>query len=246
MTQPHLWITGGGSGIGRALARAAATSGMLVSVSGRRSDALEETRESHPHISCAVLDVTDASAVEVVLDAIEARHGPVDIAILNAARYQAMDVADFDLAGFRDHIETNVMGVAHCLAPLLARMRRRGKGRIVLVASVAGYRGLPKAAAYGPTKAALINLAESLRPGAEADGVIIQVVNPGFVETPMTADNRFPMPFLISPDKAAGHILAGLRRDGFEIAFPWTFVMLLKVARLLPYRLYFALTRRML
>lgn len=246
MTQPHLWITGGGSGIGRALARAAATGGMLVSVSGRRHEALEETRESHPHISCAVLDVTDASAVDGVLDAIEARHGPVDIAVLNAALYQAMDVVDFDLASFRDHIETNVMGVAHCLAPLLDRMRRRGKGRIVLVASVAGYRGLPRAAAYGPTKAALINLAESLRPGAEADGVIIQVVNPGFVETPMTADNRFPMPFLISPEKAAGHILAGLRRNGFEIAFPWTFVMLLKAARLLPYRLYFALTRRML
>lgn len=246
MTSPHLWITGGGSGIGRALARAAADAGMLVSVSGRRRDALEETGRGYPHIHPAVLDVTDAGAAAVALDAIEARHGPVDIAILNAARYQAMDAADFDLAGFRDHIETNVMGVAHCLAPLLTRMRRRGRGRIVLVASVAGYRGLPKAAAYGPTKAALINLAESLRPGAAADGVIIQVVNPGFVETPMTAGNRFPMPFLTSPEKAARHILAGLRHDGFEIAFPWAFVILLKLARLLPYRLYFALTRRML
>lgn len=246
MNQPHLWITGGGSGIGRALARIAAAEGMVVSVSGRRQDALEETGRGHSRIFPAMLDVTDAAAVDAALDAIEAQHGPVDIAVLNAARYQAMDAADFDLAGFRDHIETNVMGVAHCLAPLLARMRRRGKGRIALVASVAGYRGLPQAAAYGPTKAALINLAESLRPGAAADGVIIQVVNPGFVETPMTAANDFPMPFLVSPEKAARHILAGLRRDGFEIAFPWPFVMLLKVARLLPYRLYFALTRRML
>lgn len=246
MKQPHLWITGGGSGIGRALARAAAAEGMLVSVSGRRQDALVETARGHQSIFPAMLDVTDVVAVEAVLDTIEAQHGPVDIAILNAARYQAMDAADFNLAGFRDHIETNVMGVAHCLAPLLIRMRRRGQGRIVLVASVAGYRGLPKAAAYGPTKAALINLAESLRPGAAADGVIIQVVNPGFVETPMTAGNRFPMPFLISPERAASRVLAGLRQGGFEIAFPIPFVMLLKLARLLPYRLYFALTRRML
>ncbi|WP_374379570.1 SDR family NAD(P)-dependent oxidoreductase [Dongia sp.] len=246
MSKTHLWITGGGSGIGRSVARAAAAEGMLVTVSGRREDALEETSRDHASIFPAILDVTDAVGVDAVLDAIEMRHGPVDIAILNAARYQAMDAADFDSAGFRDHIETNVMGTVHCLAPLLARMRRRRKGRIVLIASVAGYRGLPKAAAYGPTKAALINLAESLRPGAAVDGVIIQVVNPGFVETPMTAGNQFPMPFLISPERAASHILAGLRRDVFEIAFPWPFVMLLKAARLLPYRLYFALTRRML
>lgn len=242
----HIWITGAGSGIGRQLARQAANAGNRVTVSGRRADALAQTADGDANIAIAPLDVTDKKAVDAAIDEIERINGPIDIAVLNAALYQPMDVPDFDCAVVRRLFETNFMGVVNCLQPLLDRMARRGGGRILLVASVAGYRGLPKAAAYGPTKAALINLAESLRPSAAAAGIVLQIVNPGFVATPMTEQNRFPMPFLVTPERAARDILKGLKSDGFEIAFPWIFVMLMKLARVLPDRLYFALTKRML
>lgn len=246
MKKRHWWITGAGSGIGRELARLAVSEGDRVTISGRRRDALIETADDHAAMSVQPLDVTDPAAVDAAIDTIERSTGPIDVAVLNAALYQQMDTPDFDRDVIRRLYETNVMGVVNCLQPLLARMQARKSGRIVIVASVAGYRGLPKAAAYGPTKAALINLAEALRPSAEAAGITLQIVNPGFVETPMTAVNRFPMPFLLSPEKAAARIMAGTHSNRFEIAFPWTFVMLLKLARLLPYRLYFALTKRML
>lgn len=244
--QTHWWITGAGSGMGQQLAWIAATDGAKVSISGRRAVALAETAAGQDRIHPWVLDVRDSAAVAAALDAIESTHGQIDIAVLNAAFYQPMDAADFSLQVFRETMETNVMGVVNCLDILLPRMLARGCGRLVIVASVAGYRGLPKAAAYGPSKAALINLAESLRPSAAAAGVNVQVVNPGFVATPLTAANRFHMPFLITAEDAARRIYRGIGKGGFEIAFPWPFVMLLKIAGLLPDRLYFALTARMI
>lgn len=246
MTGRVWWITGGGSGIGRALARQVAAAGDRVAISGRRSETLEETAGSTQGIRTCRLDVTSGPDVDATIETIEANLGNIDIAVLNAALYLPMDVDDFDRDRFRGMLDVNVMGVANCLQPLLQRMSRRGKGHIVIVASVAGYRGLPKAAAYGATKAALINMAESLHPSAAAAGVAIQVVNPGFVETPMTAANRFPMPFLTNADDAAAVIRRGVEHPGrFEIAFPWPFVIMLKLARLLPARLYLAITRRM-
>ncbi len=242
----HWWITGAGSGIGRALARKAAAEGYQVTISSRRQEQLTETADNDTRMSPVPLDVTAADKVDAAVAEMESTHGPVDVAVLNAAIYAPMDLTDFNRETIRRLFETNVMGVANCLQPLLARMRARGHGRIVIVASVAGYRGLPKAAAYGPTKAALINLAESLQPSAAAAGVQIQIVNPGFVATPMTAGNRFPMPFLTTPELAADRIYRGIQSNQFEIAFPWAFAMLLKLGRLLPYWLYFRITRRML
>jgi short-subunit dehydrogenase len=140
--------------------------------------------------------------------------------------------------------ETNFLGVINVLSAVLPVFRKRSSGHVSWIASVAGYRGLPKAAAYGPTKAALINLAESLRPELEAEGVTVSVINPGFVKTPLTAQNDFPMPFLMEPDEAARLTIAGLASRRFEIAYPRPFVAILKFARLLPYRIYFALIRR--
>jgi short-subunit dehydrogenase len=124
-------------------------------------------------------------------------------------------------------------------------MRERGHGQVVVVASVAGYRGLPQAAAYGPTKAALINLAETLRLELRGTGVDLRLVNPGFVATRLTAKNSFAMPAILTPEDAARRILTGLARSGFEIAFPRAFVTWMKLLRLLPYRLYFPLVARM-
>jgi short-subunit dehydrogenase len=122
----------------------------------------------------------------------------------------------------------------------------RGGGHIAVVASLAGYRGLPGAAAYGATKAALINMCEALKPDLERSGVKLSLINPGFVETPLTAQNDFPMPFLIPVDEAVSQIVRGLERSNFEIAFPGRFAFLMKVLRILPDRLFFTLSRRML
>ena len=136
------------------------------------------------------------------------------------------------------------MGAINCLAPLLERMRARGRGRIAVVASVAGYGGLPTAAAYGATKAALINMIESLKPDCDRLGIKLQLVNPGFVKTPLTDKNDFPMPFLLPVEKAVDAFVAGLASDRFEITFPRRFALLLKLLNALPYGVYFKLIRR--
>jgi short-subunit dehydrogenase len=136
------------------------------------------------------------------------------------------------------------MGVVNVLAQVLPSMTARHEGQIAIVASVAGYRGLPKAAAYGPTKAALINLAESLRPELAAQGITLSIVNPGFVDTPMTASNDFPMPFLMPADEAARRLLHGLKRKDYEIVFPRRLAWAMKVLRLMPNALFFWIVRK--
>ncbi|WP_395022964.1 SDR family NAD(P)-dependent oxidoreductase [Dongia sp.] len=245
MLPQTVWITGGGSGIGRALARSFAGDGHVVAISGRRGEALAETAAATPGaIHCHPLDVTDGGAAAQVVAAIESSLGPIHIAVLNAGTYTPIWVEGFDARAFRDMIETNLIGVGNTIAPLLESMRARGSGTIVIVASVAGFVGLPGAAAYGASKAALINMAEALYPDARRYGIRIAVVCPGFVETPLTAQNDFAMPFLISAEEACRRIRRGLESGRFEIAFPRRFALLLKLARLLPYRLYFRLTAR--
>ena len=247
MPPQTVWITGAGSGIGRALARSFAGDGHVVAISGRRGDALAETARAHPdRIHCHPLDVTDGSAAEQTVAAVENGVGPIDIAVLNAAAYEPIWVEGFDADVFRRTIEVNLIGVANTAAPLLKRMRRRGAGTIVIVASEAGYSGLPGAAAYGASKAALINMAEALYPDARRFGIRIAVVCPGFVATPLTAQNDFAMPFLMQPEEAVRRIRRGIDSRRFEIAFPRRFVLLLKLLRRLPYRVFFKLTGRIL
>lgn len=240
-----VWITGAGTGIGRALAQLYAAAGSVVAISGRRAETLAETAAGIPAIHVFPLDVTDAGAVAATVAEIERQLGPIDLAILNAAQYAPMSAAGFDRAVFRQTVETNLIGVGNALDPLLKAMGTRRSGTIAFMASVAGYAGLPKAGAYGASKAALINLAEALYLEAERMGVRIALVNPGFVETPLTAVNDFKMPFVISPEDAAVRIRRGLQTRAFEITFPRRFTWLLKLLRLLPYPLYFALTRRL-
>lgn len=134
--------------------------------------------------------------------------------------------------------------MAHGLEAVLPRLIARKSGRVMIVASMAGYRGLPTAAAYGASKAALINMAEALRPELIGKGVVLQLINPGFVKTPLTAKNTFEMPFLISAEEAADAILCGMRGNRFEIAFPTTFTWLMKLMRIIPDCIYFHITRR--
>ncbi len=177
--------------------------------------------------------------------AIETDLGPIDTAVLNAGTHSPLWLADFSAARVRSLFETNLMGVVHGLDALLPRMTERHAGHIAVVASVAGYVGLPSAAAYGATKAALINMCEALKPELDRIGVQLSVVNPGFVRTPLTERNPFPMPFLIEPDEAARRIADGITAGHFEIAFPRRMRWTMKLLRALPYPLFFALTRRL-
>lgn len=238
------WITGGGGGIGRALAVSLAKDGWRVVVSGRRPEPLDETAAAAPGIHAWPLDVTDVAAVRRAVPAIEAKHGPVALAVLNAGMFKPVKLDTFKSETFAEHMQVNFLGVVNCMEALIPAMRAHKAGHLVLVASVAGYRGLPLASAYGPTKAALINLAESLKSMLARAGIRISVCNPGFVDTPMTESNAFPMPFLMRVDDAAEALKRGIYRGKFEIAFPTRFVLILKLLRSLPYSLYFPLMRR--
>jgi short-subunit dehydrogenase len=235
------WVVGASSGIGAEIARQLAERGVAVAASARSSEKLASLGKG---IRAFHLDVTDRTATETTFRSIEASLGSIDIAVFCAGTYEPMTIDHFDADIFERIMRVNYFGTVNCLAAVLPAMRARRHGHISWVASVAGYRGLPKAAAYGPAKAALINLAESLRPECEAAGIRVSVINPGFVATPMTAANDFPMPFLMSPEDAARRTIEGLARGKFEIAYPRRFVLLLKGACLLPYRLYFWLIRK--
>ncbi|MFT3673408.1 SDR family NAD(P)-dependent oxidoreductase [Aestuariivirga sp.] len=245
MAQPWrvVWITGASTGIGAEVARQLAADGVIVAISARSAEKLKAAADANSNLKPYPLDVTDAAAVTDCFASIERDLGPVDLVLAAAGTYSPVSLDDFSPAPFRTMYEINFLGVVNVLTAVLPAFRQRRKGHISWIASVAGYRGLPKAAAYGPTKAALINLGESLRPELEADGVAVSVVNPGFVKTPLTAQNDFEMPFLMEVDEAARRTIAGLASGRFEVAYPSRFVTILKIARLLPYRIYFALIR---
>lgn len=169
-----------------------------------------------------------------------------DSIILNAGDYEPMGLDDFDPALFERLMRVNFLGAVNGIETMREAFVGRGEGEIVLTASVAGYRGLPYAAPYGASKAAMINLAESLRPEFRRAGVAIRVINPGFVRTRLTDKNDFAMPGRIEPAEAAERIARGLEHGGFEILAPRGFGWVMKILRLLPYPLYFAATRRML
>jgi short-subunit dehydrogenase len=199
----------------------------------------------HANITFFPLDVTDAAAVEACISQIEGSLGAIDLVVLSAGTYEPFEVSGSSAAIFQQVNAVNYIGVTNCVCALIKRMMVRRGGHISWFASVTGYGGLPKAAYYGPTKAALINLAECLKPELEPFGITVSVINPGFVETPMTSVNDFPMPFLMSATDAARSTIAGLEKGRFEVAYPLVFVLVLKVLRLLPYNLYFALMRRL-
>ncbi|MGI9424924.1 MAG: SDR family NAD(P)-dependent oxidoreductase [Hyphomicrobiaceae bacterium] len=234
-----VWIVGGSSGIGYQLAKDLAARGSIVAVSARSAEKLAAMANADHRLQAYALDTTDVSAVTDAVAAIRDAHGPIDLVVCAAAVWHPMVAGVFDAAAANEALLVNVGGVNNVLAAVLPDMIGRNRGHVAVVASVAGYRGLPRAAAYGPTKAALINLAETLRLDLRRHGIDVSVINPGFVDTPMTARNDFPMPFMVGVEEASSAILKGLERRRFEIAFPWRFVAMLKIARLLPYRLYF-------
>jgi NAD(P)-dependent dehydrogenase (short-subunit alcohol dehydrogenase family) len=242
-TGQRVWLVGASSGIGRALAEQLHSLGASVIVSARQIDALQAFTDQHPGSTALPLDVTDSRAVQAAAQQVLAQ-GPLDLVCYCAGHYRAMRATAIDLPDLLRHHEVNTVGALHVLAAVAPAMVARGQGHISLVSSVAGFRGLPQSLAYGPTKAALIHLAETLYLDLHPQGLGVSVVNPGFVETPLTAQNQFHMPALIRPEQAARAIVLGWARGQFDIHFPKRFTRVMKLLRLLPYRLYFAAVRR--
>ncbi|MBN9670425.1 SDR family NAD(P)-dependent oxidoreductase [Roseibium aggregatum] len=244
-----VWITGASSGIGRAVALKLADMGWQIAATARSQSALldleQESGALRGRIRAFAGDVTDTAHMRSICRAIEAELGPLALLVANAGIYLPQDGLNADPEAFRTSIDVNLMGTVNALLPTVEVMKARGRGQVAVVSSVAGYRGLPTSAAYGATKAGLINLAESMKFDLDRAGITLQVVNPGFVDTPATRSNPFDMPHLISVEDAAAQIVKGLDRPGtFEIAFPRAFVRQLKLLRLLPDRLYFRLVAR--
>lgn len=235
------WVTGASTGIGREIVLQLKAAGVKVAASARSPEKLAALG---PGIVTVPLDVTDREACRLAADRVEADFGPIDLVVFGAGTYSPVAVDDIDPQLFAHTMNTNYMGVVNCLAAVAPRMLARGKGHISWIASVAGFMGLPKAAAYGPTKAALINLAECLEPEMKLKGVRISVINPGFVATPLTAQNDFEMPFLMQPEDAARRTIAGLASGRFEVAYPRRFVVILRTLRALPYSIFFRLITR--
>lgn len=241
------WIIGGGSGIGAAVARLLAERGWTVAISGRRQEKLDEVARSHSAIRPYALDVTDGAAIAATVTQIAKELGRIDLFIFGAAAWQPMDVGDYAFDKFETVVDTNYLGVIRVANPLLAQMDKQGGGHFAVIASVAGYFGLPRSAAYSSTKAGLINLLETMRAELAPRHIKVRMIAPGFVKSELTDKNDFPMPFLMETDDAAERIVDGLTRsDRFEIAFPKRMVWLMKTIRWLPYPVFFWLTGKML
>jgi NAD(P)-dependent dehydrogenase (short-subunit alcohol dehydrogenase family) len=239
----RVWLVGASSGIGLALAERLHALGAIVLVSARNAAALQAFADTHPGSLALPLDVTDRQSVRQATQ-LARLGGPLDLVCYCAGHYKPMRATAIDLDELLRHQQVNTTGALHLLDAVVPALLAQGQGHISLVSSVAGYRGLPQSLAYGPTKAALINLAESLFLDLRPKGIGVSVINPGFVDTPLTAGNDFPMPALLTPAQAAEAIVEGWSRGRFEIHFPRRFSGVLKLLRLLPYRLYFAAIHR--
>ncbi len=243
-----VWLVGASTGIGRATASLLHAQGARVIVSARSKAALDAFVAEHPRSDALALDATDRAAMQDAATHIVNTHGKLDLVVYCAGTYREMRATEFDFDIARQHVEVNYTGalvmLEAVLPQLLKQARAKQGGHISLVSSVAGYRGLPKSLAYGPTKAALINLAETLHLDLSPLGLGVSVINPGFVETPLTAGNQFHMPALITPEEAARAIVRGWEAGDFEIHFPKRFTLWLKGLRHLGYGAYFAAVRR--
>jgi NAD(P)-dependent dehydrogenase (short-subunit alcohol dehydrogenase family) len=242
----RVWVIGASSGIGEATAAALHARGAQVLVSARNAASLDAFVKRHTGGGGAQawpLDVTDAAGVKATAQAILAQ-GPLDLVLYCAGHYSEMRATEIDMADLKKHLAINYTGVLHVIDAVLPAMTARGAGHLSVISSVAGFRGLPKSLAYGPTKAALTNLAENLYLDLEPLGLGVSVIHPGFVKTLLTAQNDFAMPALITPEQAAEAMVAGWAKGDFDIHFPKRFTRVMKLLRLLPYRAYFPAVRR--
>ena len=238
----RVWLIGASSGIGEAIAKLLMARGAQVALTSRNGDALAALAGDRALLAPA--DVTDRVSLQRAFDATLAGFGDIDVAIINAGTHQPVRAWELDAESAENLVRVNLIGAMNATALLAPYFAKRGKGRLAITASVAGYGGLPTGLVYGATKAALINFTETLYLDLAPKGVAVHLIDPGFVKTPLTDRNAFKMPALIEADEAAREILSGIERGAFEIHFPKRFTRGLKLLNLLPYRAYFSLVHR--
>jgi NAD(P)-dependent dehydrogenase (short-subunit alcohol dehydrogenase family) len=240
------WLTGASSGIGAALAQQLLEQGHQVALGARQAQRLQGLAERYPgQVLLTVGDIGEAAQVAAMAACIEQAWGALDLAILNAGTCEYLEPGHFDPALVERVLRINVLGVSHCLQAALPLLRRGQRPHLVVVGSSVSWLALPRAAAYGASKAAVRYLVESLRIDLVAEGIDVTLVSPGFVDTPLTRRNDFPMPQRWSAERAAQHIAARLPRRPLEINFPTLFTTVLRLLGALPPPLRLALGRRL-
>ena len=236
--QKKIWITGASSGIGKAVAEKFASEGWMVAASARRQEILNKMAENQ-NIFAYPLDVTQKENVTKTFNNIIEDFKNVDICLFCSGTYDPKLEQEINIEQNKFVMETNYFGVLNCIKAVETYFKNKKSGQISIVSSVAAYRGLPNSSGYGPSKAALTNLTESIYFDFKKHNVKISLVSPGFIKTPLTDKNEFPMPFIRSPEFAADKIFQGLtKKNMFEIHFPLGLTLTLKFLRILPYRLY--------
>ena len=243
--QKKIWITGASSGIGKAVAEKFANEGWKVAVSARRKELLDELAK-HNNISSFPLDITNQSQINSVFKNILNIFGDVDICLFSSGTYEPKDEQNIDPDKIKNVINVNFLGVIDCVKVVEDYFKNKKSGHISIVSSIAGYRGLPNSSGYGPSKAALTNFSESIYFDFKKFGVRVSVVSPGFIKTPLTDKNEFSMPFLKTPEFAAEKVFDGLTKSkSFEIHFPKQLTLILKLLRILPYKIYLFLVDKL-
>jgi short-subunit dehydrogenase len=246
MSKKTIWITGGSTGIGKALAIKFANKGWNVAVSARRVELLDELSKSYENISSFPLDVTDKTKCIEVFNQIKTKFEKIDICFFSTGTWDPKKEKEIDVEQIEDVFKVNFFGTVNSIKAVEQYYRERKNGIITIVSSIAGYRGLPNSTGYGPSKSALNNLAESLYFDFQRYNVRVCLVSPGFIKTPMTDKNDFKMPFLKTPEFAADQIYDGLiNKNVFEIHFPKALTLTLKLFSFLPSKLYFKLVGKM-
>jgi short-subunit dehydrogenase len=242
----RIWVIGASSGIGFACTKDFLSHGAKVAISARRADLLQEINEAYPsdQVLSLALDARNHSELSIAYQAIKDAWGGLDLIVFVSGIYEPMRADSFDLSKAKNIIDLNILGPMSACAVVLPDFISCQSGGIAIVSSVAGYSGLPKALAYGPSKAAMINFCENLYYDLKPKGISVYMINPGFVATDATANNDFEMPALITPEKASEYILDGIQAGKFDIHFPKRFSLFLKFLRILPYPLYFYLLKK--
>lgn len=242
------WVTGASTGIGRHVALELARKGYVVAATARDAQKLGEAAAQAAGAKGQLVpmpcDVTDEEAMARTVARIEEELGPIVLCLFNAGVSRPFTAERMETANFVSAFTVNVFGVVYGLVPVVRRMRERGRGQIAIVGSASAYFGMPSAAAYGATKAALNNMARGLKYDLDTLNIRIQMVNPGFVDTPLTKKNKFPMPALMPAGKAATRLVYGLERGGFEVTFPRRLIWFLKACSYLPENLYYRMVRK--
>ena len=241
-----IWITGGSTGIGKALAIRFANEGWNVAISARRENLLKELSDRYENISPFPLDVTDKENCKNIFNQVKEKFGEIDICFFSTGTWDPKKEKDIDVEQIENVFKINFFGTVNSIKAVEEYYKNRNEGTIAIVSSIAGYRGLPNSTGYGPSKSALNNLAESLYFDFGRYNVRVCLVSPGFIKTPMTDKNDFKMPFLKTPEFAADKIYEGLvNKKSFEIHFPKELTLTLKFFSILPYKLYFYLVKKL-